>query len=146
MVINRRFLAITAWCQELAIPVAVLAVLVTAGSPANNSYARITADMEAVSVPLALTRSIDAPAEATVLASAATDFPAKVAETSATVPDIQAKSDDTPASSGPVLAALEMPIERQRENRLAEPDQTNGHVTLPVDEAIEQVQSADEGF
>lgn len=48
LVIHRRFVATAIWCREIAIPVAVLAVLVTASSTANNLYSLAVADVTPV--------------------------------------------------------------------------------------------------
>jgi hypothetical protein len=45
LVINRRFVEVAVWCREIAIPVAVLAVLVAASSPVNDVYSLAAADV-----------------------------------------------------------------------------------------------------
>ena len=125
LVINRQFAAIAVWCREITIPAAVLAALVTAGSPANNVYSPAVADV--------------APIPANVTLSSA---PGVAAIDPAATPRM-----DAPAMNQPVMAALEEPDVRPQirlPDELTHPNNITGPQPEEIDEAIRSTEIADE--
>jgi hypothetical protein len=172
LVIDRRFVAAAVWCREIAIPVAVVAVLVTASSPANDVYSLAVADVTptatdttpAVKVPLSgeLVTATIKPTETAIEADArdvnsagadapkvdASDANGPIASTPvASTPIVSTPVVSAPAASGPVLAALEMPDEKLPKPALvetAQPSNVAGPQTEEVFDAIGSIEIHDE--
>jgi len=161
--INRRFVTIAVWGREIALPVAVFAVLVAASSTANNVYSLAVADVTlvatdmmplAASVPLSDEPVISGePATATInpVVARGADVP------SIDGPDIDSPDIDAPAVkervlsvpvvNGPVLAALEAPDEKLPKpspDRTTEPANIAGPNTEEVYDAISSTEIVDE--
>jgi hypothetical protein len=161
LVINRRFVETAIWCREIAIPVAVLAVLVTAGSPVNEVYSLAAAEVTPVagetpvatdlaivspSVPLSSEPRSSEPVTTAAITLAAADA------TIVDVPLIEAPAVNTPVesapvSNGPVLAALEAPAEELPKPSLDGTNQPNtiaGPKTEEVYDAVSSIEISDE--
>ena len=114
--IHRRFLATAVWCREIAIPVAAVAVLVTASSPANNVYSLAVADVTppasditpaAVNVPLSgeiVTAAITPAPDASTRSIDTAAVDARKADTP-DVNGVSAPEPSEPAASAPVVTA-----------------------------------------
>jgi hypothetical protein len=128
LVINRRFVEVAVWCREIAIPVAVLAVLVAASSPVNDVYSLAAADVSPVAgvmpsvadltstapnVPLSSEPVSSEPVTtATITAAAAPEADAAPVDVPVvSAPVSNAPVVNGPVLNGPVLAALETPVE-----------------------------------
>lgn len=158
MVTNRRFLLLAAWCRELAIPAAVLAALMIAGWPTNNTYALMSADVGGAKITADVTNSIDAPApaaapinrDAAPIDSDAAPINTDAANTDSANTDAantnDLLTDHAPSAAEPVVvAALEAPAEQRLEKHLDEPIQADrGETQRDVEEAADQVKIADE--
>jgi hypothetical protein len=161
LVINRRFVETAVWCREIAIPIAVLAVLVTAGSTANDVYSLSVADVTPVagetpvatdltsvapSVPLSSEPQSSEPVTTATISLAAADA------ATVTVPLLDASAVSTPAANapaanGPVLAALEAPAEELPKPSLdgtTQPNNVAGPKTEEVYDAINSIEIHDE--
>jgi hypothetical protein len=157
LVINRRFVETAIWCREIAIPVAVLAVLVTAGSPVNDVYSLAAADVTPVagetpvatdlaivspSVPLSSEPRSSEPVTTAAITLAAADA------TTVNVPLIEAPVVNTPVASAPVLnepvlAALEAPAEELPKPSLDGTNQPNTVAGPKTDEVYDAVSSTE---
>jgi hypothetical protein len=150
--INRRFVTIAVWCREIALPAAVLAVLVAASSTANNVYSLAVADVTPVAtdiMPLAASVPLsDEPVTATINPVAAREADAPNVD----APDIDAPAVkepvlSAPVASGPVLAALEAPEEKPPKpspDGTIEPANIAGPKTEEVYDAISSTEIVDE--
>jgi hypothetical protein len=188
LVINRRFVEVAVWCREIAIPVAVVAVLVAASSPVNDVYSLAAADVSpaagltpvptdltplAPNVPLSGEPASNEPVSskpvstepvaseavttATITPAAAQDTitPAAAQDVDTAAVDVpvvnapvsNAPVLDRPAANGPVLAALETPVEerpRQSVEATAQPNNVAGPKTEEVYDAISAIEIHDE--
>jgi hypothetical protein len=166
--INRRFVEVAVWCREIAIPVAVLAVLVTASSPVNDVYSLAAADVSPVTDLMPVTTDLTPRAPNVPLsgepvtsepATTATITPAAVQEADAVpvdVPVVNAPVSNAPlvngpAATGPVLAALETPVEEMPKelskpslDGTPQPDHVAGPKTDEVYDAISSIEIHDE--
>lgn len=103
LVIHRRFVATAVWCREIAIPVAVFAVLVTASSTANNLYSLAVADVTPVA-PDVTTWAASVPLSGELVTATINRATTAEAVTPATdAPDIVVPLPDTPVVSTPVV-------------------------------------------
>ena len=110
LVINRRFVATAVWCREIAIPVAVLAVLVTASSTANNLYSLAVADVTPlasdVTTSAATTPAASVPLSGELVTATINRATTAEAVTAATyAPDMAAPLPGTPVIDAPDVNA-----------------------------------------
>ena len=105
LVIHRRFVATAVWCREIAIPVAVFAVLVTASSTANNLYSLAVADVTPVA-PDVTASAASVPLSGELVTATINRATTAEAVTPATdAPDMAAPLPATPVVSTPVINA-----------------------------------------
>ncbi len=161
--INRRFVEVAVWCREIAIPVAVIAVLVTGSSPVNDVYSLAAADVSPVAdltpvttdltprtpnVPLSGEPVTSEPATTAAITSAAVQeaeaAPIDVPVVNAPVSNAPVVNE--PAATGPVLAALETPAEEIPKplDGTPQPDHVAGPKTDEIYDATSSIEIHDE--